>query len=141
MFVCSSTLSVCSMVLSVAVLFSSREQNVLGEYSFNSLTVFVCGVCLGLLMLMVTVMRSWSAMAEGMTSVCRTRWGLLVIITSRRVAEVGVTRVGLSINWCILLFLVIWIILLLAESKLSLRSPSTKIDFLSREMHFRRLDI
>ena len=40
------------------------------------------------------MIRSWSGMACGMTSLCITISGLLVIITSRSVADVVVTRVG-----------------------------------------------
>ncbi len=52
------------------------------------------GVDLVLLILIVAVMRSWSAMKERVTSELSTMSGLLVMITSKRVAEVGVIRVG-----------------------------------------------
>lgn len=58
------------------------------------------------------------------------RSGLLVMITSRRVAEVGVTRVGVFIICVSLLLAIIRDSLLLGRRRLSLRSPNKKNVFL-----------
>lgn len=88
----------------------------------------------GLLIFMVVVMRSWSAMRSGITSDFSTRSGLLVMITSSSVAEVEVTRVG-PFMICVNLFcLIIRDSLLFALSKLSFRSPRIKMGFLRMVM-------
>lgn len=59
-----------------------------------------------------------------------TRSGLLVMITSKRVAEVGVTRMGVFIICVSLLLAIIRDSLLLGRRRLSLRSPNKKNVFL-----------
>ncbi len=90
------------------------------------------GSRLGLLMSAVTVIRS--AITPCTTSTCMSWSGLFVIITSRRVDEVGVIQVGLYISCVSLWFPIILDSLLFGASRLSFISPRIKAVLFCKHM-------
>ena len=71
------------------------------------------------------LVRSWSAISWGTTSLESTTLGLLVMTRSNSVEDVCVILVGLLTNCVNLLLFMSFVILLSLASKLSLKSPST----------------
>ncbi len=105
--------SVSKVLHSASLLYAPRWQS-----------VFITVLRLGLVMLTITLMRSWSAMTLGITSLWITVSYMLVTIMSKSVVDCGVTRVGFSTIWCSLFVLKMAFSLLPLGNKLSFKSPS-----------------